>query len=85
MLYCDHTSRKGELLIMLYLKSKITLLLSVLFLMITFFSAVFQCKAMLLVASILTVFFALMHVKYDFAYIDYERTVQEHTVDNNGH
>ncbi len=58
---------------MLYLKSKCSLLLSVMFLMCSFFSAVFQNPHLLLFFCGLTIFFAIAHVRYDFAYIDYDQ------------
>ena len=57
---------------MLYLKSKIALSLSFLFLMCAFFSAVFQSPHILLIVSVLAIFCAIMHVKYDWAYLDYD-------------
>ena len=57
---------------MLYLKAKLVLFLSVCFLMCAFFTAVFQSLHIFLIVSVLAIFFAIMHVKYDWAYLDYD-------------
>ena len=57
---------------MLYIKAKATLLLSVFFCMCTFFSCVFQSIPLTLTFCVPSIFFAILHVKYDWAYLDYD-------------
>ncbi len=58
---------------MLYIKAKTALFLSVFFLLCAFFAAVFQSPHLLLTFCVPSIFFALLHVKYDWAYIDYDQ------------
>lgn len=57
---------------MLYIKAKMSLLLSVFFCMCTFFSTVFQSIHLTLGFCVPSIFFAILHVKYDWAYLDYD-------------